>query len=151
MSPKMSANAVWLAGQAKDTRALWLKRIAAWLVLAAIGAVAVEARSEPVPVPALNPTTDELVDAAIANLQRAQLAVCLVMARVPYDKVVKQLGEKFGEEYRATEYLSPLAVAELWVNPESGSYTIIARSPTNRACLAMAGRLPHPPARKVSA
>ena len=45
----------------------------------------------------------------------------------------------FHEHHVSTVLLTPAAIAELYVNPESGSYTILRVNTRDVACIALAG------------
>jgi hypothetical protein len=71
------------------------------------------------------------------------LATCLITGPgLPYATVAQRLALVHGEQRVQTEYLHPRAVAELWLNPDTGSFTILARSPQNKTCQALAGTVP---------
>jgi hypothetical protein len=71
------------------------------------------------------------------------LAACLITGPgLPYAAVTRRLAVVHGEQRVETAYLHRRAVAELWLNPDTGSFTIIARSPQDRTCQALAGTVP---------
>jgi hypothetical protein len=122
-----------------------LKWFATWLAMVAVGAVAFEAQGAP-PVPVFKPGVSDP-----AAMARASLAMCLARGPgVPYDLLATKLTDDHGEARLSTEYLLPNAVAELWVDRDDGSFTIVARSPIGRACLAAAGTLPWHPVREMA-
>jgi hypothetical protein len=54
------------------------------------------------------------------------LAGCLISGPgAPYAAIAQQLALAHGEQRVQTEYLHRRAITELWLNPESGSFTIL--------------------------
>lgn len=58
------------------------------------------------------------------------------------DDWIRYLWNGYGEAEVAAIYLTPEAIAELFVNSVSGTWTVLRSSPTKEACIAAAGRFP---------
>jgi hypothetical protein len=58
----------------------------------------------------------------------------------PYDGVTQQLAARFGEERQSSGYQeSGSAIVEVWVNPRTGTWTILRITLDGRACMIGSG------------
>jgi hypothetical protein len=55
------------------------------------------------------------------------------------EALAEALRTDFGERYERTVFVMPTAVAELYVNRDAGSWTIVRTGPYKQACIALAG------------
>jgi hypothetical protein len=58
---------------------------------------------------------------------------------MPRDAVVNGLRAEHGELHERTVYLDPTAVAELFINRDTGTWTILRTGPRNQACSVAGG------------
>ena len=57
----------------------------------------------------------------------------------PRDVVIGQLDTSYGEKLVGGGLQDPDAVLELWISPESGSWTILMSRPDGTSCIVAAG------------
>jgi hypothetical protein len=58
---------------------------------------------------------------------------------VPRQVFVINLAIEFREAHVSTVFLTPIAIAELFINPDTGTFTILRVSPHKMACVALEG------------
>lgn len=57
----------------------------------------------------------------------------------PYPVLSAHLTEKYGEAVVWVGNQSPAAILELWVNPETGTWTIVQYQASGNACMVVSG------------
>jgi hypothetical protein len=63
-------------------------------------------------------------------------------ARRRSSRVGLRLREKYGERRSEIVFLTPNAIAELFTNPHSGTWTILRTDPHGKSCMPRAGKYP---------
>lgn len=57
----------------------------------------------------------------------------------PRDELLQELAQKYGEERRSVSVIPGHGLAEMYANPETGSWTFVVTTPGGRTCVLAAG------------
>jgi hypothetical protein len=110
----------------------------AFYALHACGANAQSMLPYPKPEPRVTPAVYGSVMVMMLNCRPGA-------AILPRDTLANNLLQQYGEVHENTIYLMPNAVAEVYINRDAGSWTIIRSGPQKQACFVADGLHAFPP------